>query len=246
MQDFNMVLTCFGTGSSGNSYLLQHSCGSSIIIDLGVNFTQILPLLNFNLDHVMGCIVSHEHKDHCKFVDQALRYRLDVYSNVPELISADVDNAYLHRISAGTVMTDFSPTFTILPFKVEHDAVDPLGFLIQADKCKILFITDSYFTRYKFTDIDYLIIECNFDEETLKENEPDLNEKYVDRLKVSHMSLERLIEFIDVQQLHTLKHIVLIHGSNKNLDKEKTISAIDAVTVGTKITIAKKGMMLPL
>lgn len=42
--------------------------------------------------------------------------------------------------------------------------------MIQRNNERLLFITDSYFVRYKFKNINYLMIECNYSADILEEN----------------------------------------------------------------------------
>jgi phosphoribosyl 1,2-cyclic phosphodiesterase len=42
-------------------------------------------------------------------------------------------------------------TWTALPFDTQHDAAEPLGFLLaNQDGEKLLYATDTYFIRYRF------------------------------------------------------------------------------------------------
>ena len=51
-------LLCFGSGSSGNSYAIK--CGKEVLlIELGIAWKDILKGLNYKIDDVAGCLVSH-------------------------------------------------------------------------------------------------------------------------------------------------------------------------------------------
>ena len=42
-------------------------------------------------------------------------------------------------------------TWTILPFDIEHDANEPVGFLLKSvHGYKVLYITDTKYLKYKF------------------------------------------------------------------------------------------------
>ena len=59
---FRMVLKVIATGSSGNSYLLTANDGAHLLIECGVTIKRIKRAINFNLEKVAGCIVTHGHQ----------------------------------------------------------------------------------------------------------------------------------------------------------------------------------------
>ena len=115
-----------------------------------------------------------------------------------------------------------------MPFDIQHDAVEPLGYLIaNKDGEKLLFITDSYFSRYRFKGLNIIAIECNYSLETLS---PDLPEIVQDRLFKSHFSLENVIKFLKANDLSKVKEIILIHMSDGNSDEKMFKEKIQALT----------------
>lgn len=51
-------LRVINSGSSGNGYVLE-SNGEKLLIELGVAWKDILKSLNYKIEDVAGCIVSH-------------------------------------------------------------------------------------------------------------------------------------------------------------------------------------------
>ena len=51
-------LRVIGSGSSGNAYILQCN-NETLLIELGMAWKNILKGLNYKIDDVAGCIVSH-------------------------------------------------------------------------------------------------------------------------------------------------------------------------------------------
>ncbi|HEK4983663.1 TPA: MBL fold metallo-hydrolase, partial [Clostridioides difficile] len=60
-----MKIKVLGSSSRGNCYLLQLK-NETLILECGVSYKEILKGLDFNLKSVVGCLVTHEHKDHSK------------------------------------------------------------------------------------------------------------------------------------------------------------------------------------
>ena len=137
-----MKLKVLGSGSSGNCYLLQNK-DETLIIECGLSYKTILKGLNFDLRNVVGCLISHEHKDHSKAVNDVLNNAIDVYTSEETLKSINIKN-YRAKIIRAEEQFNIGQ-FTIVPIKTQHDAADPLGFLIYHNEIgRLLFITDSY------------------------------------------------------------------------------------------------------
>lgn len=56
-----MKLTCLGSSSAGNCYLLQADSGETLIIDCGIPIKAIKKGLDWNIRRIKGVIISHTH-----------------------------------------------------------------------------------------------------------------------------------------------------------------------------------------
>lgn len=125
-------------------------------------------------------------------------------------------------------------TFLILPFKTEHDADGSLGFVIYSVTTgeKLLFITDSYYCRYKFFRLTHIMIECNYAPDILERNidEGRITESMKNRLLTSHFSLPNVKKFLQANDLSRVEEIHLIHLSNANSDAERFKREIQELT----------------
>ncbi|HEK4983654.1 TPA: MBL fold metallo-hydrolase, partial [Clostridioides difficile] len=61
------MIKILGSSSRGNCYLLQLE-NETLILECGVSYKEILKGLDFSLENVVGCLVTHEHKDHSKAI----------------------------------------------------------------------------------------------------------------------------------------------------------------------------------
>lgn len=108
------------------------------------------------------------------------------------------------------------------------------GFLIQNNetKEKLLYATDTYYIKYKFKKLNYLLIECNYISEIVKENirNNTINKSRYTRLLESHLSLENLINFLKANDLSNTKKIVICHLSDQNSSEQQMIESIYNVT----------------
>lgn len=233
-----MRLKVISTGSKGNCYMLEAD-GQTLILDAGVSWSKILPNLPRRIDSVAGCLVTHEHLDHAKAVPDLIRHSINVALSKGTLraISERKPEAYvkarnkLYTVGIGDCIT-FS-TFTIMPFQAEHDANEPLGFLIRHDPTgdTALYATDTYRLLNRYPGVNYWLIECNYVmelAETLLE-EPG-KEFLFERLVRSHMSLDRLCNSLKANDLSKTRKIVLVHISQERGDPERMVDEVRSVT----------------
>lgn len=228
------MIKIIATGSKGNAYVLQAG-GEILLLELGVKFNDIKKALNFNLSNVVGALVTHEHKDHSKAVNEAIKAGIDIYMSDGTKEEVGIDSYRIHAISSKEKFKKGG--FTILPFDTQHDVKEPLGFLIHHPAIgKVLFATDTYYLKYVFNNVDHILIECNYSENVLTELPA-----YKTRVLKSHMSLETLKDTLKIWNLKRTKGITLIHISEGNGEPEYFKEEIEKST-GVKTYIAIPGL----
>lgn len=111
----------------------------------------------------------------------------------------------------------------------------------------MLYATDTYYIKYKFNKLNYLLIECNYNFENAKENVGSgiINKTRYSRLLESHMSLENLLKFLQANDLTNTKNIILCHLSDTNADERIMQEKVYEQTK-IKTTIAKSGLEMKL
>lgn len=233
------MIEVLGSGSKGNCYILTAG-NEKLILDCGINLLEIKKSLNFNLSNVIGCLLTHSHKDHSLSLKGILAAGIDVYS-LHEIFSECKSNSHrAKKISKNKLFK--AENFKIIPFEVNHTHNDrsycpTLGFLIKHPAIgKVLYVTDTYYLDYRFGNVDHILIECNYSEEAI-DTIPD----YRARVLKSHMSLENLKEALKTWDLRKTKNIILIHLSSENSNPEKFKDEIEKLT-GIKTYIATKGL----
>lgn len=232
-----MSIKVLASGSAGNCYLLETE-KEILILECGIRYKDILKGLNFDLSKVVGCLVSHEHKDHCKVVDEIMNASIDVYMSGGTKEGIDFKSSATHRINIVKHGKRYKiGGFDVVPFNVEHDVSEPLGFLLQHKELgRILFATDTYYLRNTFINVDHILIECNYSEDILEEIPP-----YRARVLKSHMSLETLKETLKTWELSRTKDITLIHISEGNGEPKRFRKEIEELT-GIKTYVAMPGL----
>ncbi|MSU03547.1 MBL fold metallo-hydrolase [Tissierella sp. DSM 105185] len=239
-----MKFKTYASSSKGNFYTIDDG-ETKLLIECGLPYKEIVKSLDFDLNRVGGVILSHCHKDHSHSVLDISKAGIDIYTSTETIGSLGLSG---HRFNAVKEGVKFNiGTWDILPFELNHD-VHNLGFLLQnQSKEKFLFITDTFYCKYKFNDVLGMAIECNYIKETLDQNITDgyIDERMKPRLLQSHFSLENVKEFLKANDLSSCREIILLHLSSRNSDQGRMIREIEEVT-GIRPKVASKGLELSL
>ena len=232
-----MKFESLASSSHGNAYIVSDS-DTRILLECGVSYKQLQKLSGFTLSDFRACLVSHEHKDHAKSVDELIRRGMEVYMSYGTAKALGTDAAmlveHMEQFNVGSL--------DIVPFTTFHDAAEPLGFLIKsrADGDILAFATDTVNLRYQFPGLTILAIEANYDKNILDRCEK-LPEKVRYRITNAHMEVETLCDYLRSLDLTECREIHLLHLSDSTSREAEFISKVEqAVPEGTKITACKK------
>ncbi|MEY8370151.1 MBL fold metallo-hydrolase [Aerococcaceae bacterium 50-4] len=231
-----LEIETLGSNSTGNCYLLKDG-SSHLLLEAGINPKN----MRTDWSKIEGVLISHEHQDHAKYVkDIVKRTAADVYCSAGT--SSCLNGVPKYRISPAKSKQRFSiGSWKILPFDIEHDAVEPLGYLIETPSGqRVLFATDTYYIRYKFTGITHLMIECNYSLEILERNyqHRKIDKKQRNRIITSHFELNNVRQFLQSNDLSKLQEVYLLHLSDRNSDADQFKREIQAI-VGVPTYIAE-------
>lgn len=185
--------------------------------------------------------------DHAKAMPNVIKAGIDVYASKE---TYEILNISSHRTKIIEPLKQFTiGDFIILPFPTEHDCDGSLGYLIKYKPTgyKLLFLTDSYYSKYRFKGLHAICIECNYILDTLDENieAGRINPAMKPRLLKSHFSLEHVIQFLKANDLSQCREIILLHLSNQNSDAARMIKEIKEAT-GIIPKIAEPGLSIEL
>jgi phosphoribosyl 1,2-cyclic phosphodiesterase len=233
-----MNVQILASGSSGNCYKVSDG-QTSLLLECGIPFREIQKKLNFKLYEIDGCLVSHEHGDHSKAIMELLKSGIDVYMS--KGTAAPFQHDFFKTIQIKAREQFQVGTFDILPFDTQHDAAEPLGFILysRVTKEKLLFATDTYYIKYRFEGLNYIMVECNYAIDILRANSEAgrLTLALKNRLLQSHFELSNVKKFLEVNDLSRVKGIYLLHLSDGNSDEERFRREIQELT-GKPVIIA--------
>ncbi|EID42885.1 MBL fold metallo-hydrolase [Parageobacillus thermoglucosidasius] len=213
-------IKALATGSKGNCYYVTDG-QTPLLLEAGIPFKDIRKRLNFRTSDIQGVLITHEHQDHCKGINDVLKAGINVYMSAGTAGAIDIKH---HRIKTVEAKKQFTiGSWTILPFDVQHDSSEPIGYLLMnQQREKLLFATDTYYIRYRFPGLTHIMVECNYSLAILNENivagrVPKVMKK---RLLRSHFSLENVKEFLKANDLSKVQEIWLLHLSDNNSDAQ--------------------------
>lgn len=236
-----MKLKVIGSGSKGNAYLLENE-QEAILIECGVNISEIKKAVNFNVNKISGCLVTHEHGDHAKSINEVMASGINVFATAGTF-SNSVKNKS-HRQHIVPQKGQFSVgNFRVISFPTIHDVAEPCGFLINHTDCgTVLFLTDTVYSGFTFSGLNNIIIEANYDEEIIDEKLGD--KKFLrDRILNSHMSLDTCMDFLQANDLSQVNNIVLIHLSDSNSHEIDFANKVSSIT-GKSVHVANNELQI--
>ena len=210
------------SSSAGNCYLLGDG-ETQILLECGIPWKGIMKGLDYQTSKLAGCLVTHLHGDHCKAIKDVIYHAVPVYATA-ETFNATCNGGFIagkNVVKAGETFK--VGTWTCVAFKTEHDVPGSVGFLLKNNIGQYaLFLTDSAYSRFTFPPLHTVIIEANFSIDIINSNirSGRIDASRKKRLISTHMSIERVVDMFDANDMSQCQAIHLIHLSNDNSDED--------------------------
>ena len=229
-----MKVCVLGSGSKGNCTLVE-SGKTTLLIDAGFSGVEIkrrLAVVGRDPGCIDAILVTHEHNDHINGVGvMSRRSRLPVYANagthrasekrVGKLFSA-VDFGTGEKFSLGDL--------EIHPFRVSHDTVDPVGYVISDGSISIGYCTDTgkvtTLIEHHLKRCDLLVLESNHDPQMLRDGPYPLYLQQRVRSNQGHLANEDAAKLLRKLAGGKLRHVVLAHLSEVNNQPELALRSV--------------------
>ncbi|MFC1924276.1 MBL fold metallo-hydrolase [Chloroflexota bacterium] len=218
-----MQIKVLASGSKGNAYLVDDG-KTPLLIECGIPFKALQRKLwdaGYKLSDLSGCLVSHAHDDHSRAVKDLLKAGVDCYMSILTARELRVANHHRVKIDNGLNYWIINKWF-INYFLAVHD-VPCFGFIISSGNERLLYMSDSAYSPYRFPGLTRIMIGCNYSLDILNDNieKGIVPREQKSRLLHSHASLETVKELLLANDLSKLKEIWLIHLSDRNADEER-------------------------
>ena len=152
--------------------MLVQSGSTSILIDAGLSLRSISPQFSKRGVHISGLsaiLITHEHADHISGLGPIARK-----SNAPVISNAATIHACLARDELGYEAQELPTGDTrgigsigVRSFPISHDAAEPVGWILEVGKTKIVYATDIGVCTIALAEAlsmaDLIILEANHD-----------------------------------------------------------------------------------
>lgn len=227
-----MKLTCLGSSSSGNCYVMSFDMGEgqrplSLMVECGLPYQTIIKRATpygLKLSELDGCLITHSHKDHCLAALDLSKRGIQIYATKGTLDAVGVRTGWPLAYGRPTPITNGC---AVMAFRVEHDAPEPAGFIIKTRKESVMFAIDSkkWIDDVSAIAPNYLFIEANYDPTLMAAEQFSLQKrgsltdiqkyKVNERIKRSHMSIEQTLVQLTKINKTKLISIFLTHLSDK-------------------------------
>lgn len=232
------TLKVLSSSSSGNCYLIE-CANETLILELGISWKDILKGLNYDLSKVCACLVSHQHSDHSKAIQNALWFGLGVYS------CGEVESIYdgVKVLNLGKKKR-IGQGFIVQPIQLFHSC-ECYGFLIEHEELgRLVFCTDTNSVPYKFKNVQHWMIECNYSEEIIIDNA--CIDTYSRSASDNHLEINSTIDVLKCNYSTNIQNVVLIHLSNGNSNAQEFKQRVQEELGFDRVYVADKGLCIEL
>lgn len=235
-------ITALASSSAGCCYLLESNRAGRLLVDAGLSLKAIAKKLNYTVSTLAGCLISHAHGDHCKAVIGLLGYGVDVYAT-EETWNAIGNGRRHHRAKQIGQLHEFMVgKWNVKAFDVVHDCEGTVGFLITDGVARILYLTDTAYSKYRFDGLTHIMVEANHSSAIMRERARggSLKTDRYKRTSQNHMSIERLVDMLKANDLSKCEAIYLLHLSDGNSDDVAFKEQVQKAT-GVPVYVMAKG-----
>lgn len=223
-----MRICSIASGSSGNCIYIGDE-NTHILVDAGISRKAIengLRELDIDGKDLDGIFITHEHSDHIKGLGvMARKYAIPMYGTKETL-------EYIKRVSSlgkidGELFHEIEPdeemqlnTMVLKPFKISHDAANPVAYRIESGGKSAAVATDlGIYTDYTINNLrnlDAILLEANHDIRMLQTGSYPYPLKQRILGKYGHLCNEMSGRLLDSILSDKMKRIFLGHLSKEN------------------------------
>ena len=212
------------SGSSGNASIIK-SKDTTILIDCGLSGKKLiskLDELDISASDIDALLITHEHIDHTMGAGVvSRRFDIPIYATkkTHDAMSVGVIKEENKKIITPDNCFEIGDII-INPFKISHDAKDPVGYSFVADNKKYSIATDTGIMTDEVYDAilesDYVMLEANHDVNMLMYGEYPFELKKRILGERGHLSNDAAAEAAVKLLENNTTNIMLSHLSDKN------------------------------
>ena len=103
---------------------------------------------------------------------------------------------------------------------------------------KLLYVTDTEFVKWRFHEVNHILISCNYQKKYITEDSNDAKKSHVYR---GHMELETVKEFVIANKSDALQNVILCHLSRDNSDAKECVAEVKKIVPLANVDYAAAG-----
>ncbi|MFA5692079.1 MAG: MBL fold metallo-hydrolase [Acholeplasmataceae bacterium] len=172
-----MEIYVLASGSKGNLTYLKTK-NEAVFIDVGIVYSKIVKKLDEygeDINNIKALFLTHEHGDHVQGLKRLLSKNIikdvfltkgtfdclsdEIVKLLPNYQIIKADEAFKYK------------NFEVMPIMLSHDANEPVGYIFNYKKKKVVIITDTGYVDESYHDIlvdaDLYLLEANHHPEKL-------------------------------------------------------------------------------
>ena len=235
------------SGSKGNATFIATD-DTAILVDAGMSARSVgdaLKRISAGYENINAVLITHEHIDHIRAISViSRRFDIPIYANEDTWKAILSMKSFNDIPIKNRILFDgdfYVGSIAVSPFKISHDAANPVGYSLFSKSKKAVVMTDTgYFTKSAMSatkGADACIIESNHDVHML-ENGP-----YPVRLKnrilgrQGHLSNNDSADALSSIIESGCRNFTLAHLSQDNNTPEAALDAASAAAtkLGAKV-----------
>lgn len=196
------------SGSKGNCILVYDSRGKCVMLDMGVSWEDvILRKMYYDISSISMALATHNHKtDHTRSLSKCIKSGIPCYGNKDVCINHKGCNLIEKMVKVDK--------WRVQTFELVHNVPNNAFIVDTFDGIRILYCTDTQYIPKVVKGVNYIIIECNYDENLIIDNicEGQDNRSQSE----NHQSLEQCILYLKKIYNKDLQAVILSHISETN------------------------------
>ena len=251
-----MRVVVLGSGSGGNAVAVTDGA-TTLLIDCGFSARETarrMALVGLDAGRVEALLVTHEHSDHIRGVDVfARRHDCTVLATAGTRRAAGLDAlaADVRTLASGQPVR--VGTFSVLPFRTSHDAVEPVGYRVESDAGERFGLaTDTGVltpeAAESLRDVDILGLESNHDLAMLANGPYPQFLKSRIRSDQGHLSNPDAAAAIELLAGSRLRRIFALHRSGTNnsptIVRRTILARCDLIGLDVPVDVARQDIPL--
>jgi phosphoribosyl 1,2-cyclic phosphodiesterase len=227
------------------------------MIDCGISIRELqrsLATWELTPADLSGVLITHEHNDHVRSLEQILRRGTPVFATHGTADALGLPHDRYTKIAWSRTVTIGS--LGVTPIQTSHDAAEPCGLMIETGGVTIALLTDlgvtTSATAESAAEADLLIIESNHCHHMLRSGPYPAHLKRRVASNLGHLSNDQCAELVCTVSTKEKgpSHIWLAHLSATNntarLASEVTVRQLAACGVQASVSVLPRGKPGPL